>query len=1746
MPRIPKSPKLDEEEEIRTNRLRAKLAGRREDAQERIEVLEKLLSSQALNLDATREQAASLKRRMDFERYPLPHEQEVWTGCQPAHIASVSAFQWGCPLPTADCHQNVMREGTDTPSFGHEAGAAELPMDDMQKVERTAVTLDMIPVVLAARKELTLMSKNDLNNSEWEQLVHLEMKVVEMSASFHELEQKNSELERRLQKTNGFEEHVSCLEKQLDSAYHVVDQLDAAESHVHRLEEEVSEQARMLQKMNYVKEKAEDIEAGLVRATRIEKTVKELQEQAVSLHKQQSLERRSVQRVMALEQEVSEQARYLGKSQEKAVDLAAGMEGVTRIEETVKELQVLLQKQQSVKKMHALEQEVSQQARNWKRHDDEGISATHNSRGAEQWVIGAWEEEALAQARRVDRMTELEEQCVSLKEALDYAHDSIEEGALEQSKSLKKIKQLENHILSLQRQLIEVNDCNNQFDKAEKIETIVKQEVSELPHVMVAKVSSLEQAKQALPHGVIEKVSSLEQQLDDAENCIFNLNMQKDQLADRTKHLEEKSKQAPDVHSTMGQLKNSMRQWNLWSLEQEVNEQAKTLKQMKYVEEQNVSLQKQLLAAHHALDNFNVNARDTMAQLRTADRATSTFDQETSSYQALDLARMRQYEQETVFIEEHFALAHDAMEEKIAACDRKLEKMKDLEEQEEHLLEVNDIIGQFTSNCTNDMVGEFSTDSCSSERTILDLEQEVSAQARRASNLEQQVLDQARDLETIRQMQEGVTSMEEKASEQSTNLRHIIRIDEEPVTACDTRPAELSPSLSSLTKPSLHTTTCPQKSLAVSTHDVRAHSAACEAEIEESQAYFLEQELSALQCRYDLITCSLEQEVSRHSNNLATMKQLEEEVVAANNAACQHNQIAQHTSRQLSKAEQTIFAIEQEFYDQSIKLVSIRAGEEEAVALLDVHPSRRDLQNGTDLKKMKSTEEKERESVDRYHGTGQFNTHLSKWKDVELQQEISEQGVELERMKLAEQQTLQQEASQVISLEVRLTSAEKILSSFRQSEMTASVAELEVAEQARGLEEMKQIECLLEEKASFLEQRLLTAQDIVHQCHDQAGHDEKKISSLELEVHQMAEDVHRAQQRSLAFEQEASELARDLGMMTEIKDQANSSWLVEMQHQLREARGTQRELGMMTEIKDRADSSWFAEMQRQVLEAADLQAQLSASEAKANLLEEQVSEQALQFLEKQLVDAHTANVELCAMEKKVDAVENQERTRDVQKITELEQQTYALRQQVVDAHDVIDHLREKERRDFAIEQQISERARNSVEHIAALEKQLIGAHDAIRRLSLGQSCNLEGEVSVREEPHSGWQKEKGVAVLEERLAATLSLERMLHMEALEAHRSEAPGTFEWLCKRANEKPLPVISEESILIGQAIEPIIEGEDQRALPAPNDGASSSDAVQDAISMVQSSNSIDHNMNSKAANEHEVLSLIELEDSEPRASFDQKRGTWTPCIIAMGQSVAGAVTGEEEILAQIVGVKSVAELKVQQKFNLNGKHLVCLPNAFSQMDCLVEVHANSNQLAELPESLIHLAGLQILAVGNNNLQRLPEFHGEETHLRTLVLRHNQLTVLPESFGQFKSLEVLQLMKNSLNALPQSFCELRALRNLDLSSNQLFALPHDFGKLVKLRSLDLNSNFLSRLPETIGLLEDLQTLDARSNVLEELPKTFLRLKALQTLDLRSNRLRQLPGPLKEKLPELRSMRVEDNPLLEIIGSRSDTTICS
>jgi internalin A len=151
-------------------------------------------------------------------------------------------------------------------------------------------------------------------------------------------------------------------------------------------------------------------------------------------------------------------------------------------------------------------------------------------------------------------------------------------------------------------------------------------------------------------------------------------------------------------------------------------------------------------------------------------------------------------------------------------------------------------------------------------------------------------------------------------------------------------------------------------------------------------------------------------------------------------------------------------------------------------------------------------------------------------------------------------------------------------------------------------------------------------------------------------------------------------------------------------------------------------------------------------------------------------------------------------------------------------------------------------------------------------------------------------------------------------------------------------------------------------------------------------------------------------------------------------------------------------------------------------------------------------------------------------------LSLVNRGLTALPPEVTQLTSLRRLNLDYNALTALPPEIGQLTDLRTLGLFGNQLTVLPPEIGQLTVLQDLDLRQNQLTTLPPEIGQLADLQNLYLSYGQLTALPPEIGQLTALQYLDVSGNQLTALPRQLADLLTGTLAIRLDNNPLPDLI----------
>uniref|UniRef100_A0A8C1WMQ4 Leucine rich repeat containing 32 n=1 Tax=Cyprinus carpio TaxID=7962 RepID=A0A8C1WMQ4_CYPCA len=231
-----------------------------------------------------------------------------------------------------------------------------------------------------------------------------------------------------------------------------------------------------------------------------------------------------------------------------------------------------------------------------------------------------------------------------------------------------------------------------------------------------------------------------------------------------------------------------------------------------------------------------------------------------------------------------------------------------------------------------------------------------------------------------------------------------------------------------------------------------------------------------------------------------------------------------------------------------------------------------------------------------------------------------------------------------------------------------------------------------------------------------------------------------------------------------------------------------------------------------------------------------------------------------------------------------------------------------------------------------------------------------------------------------------------------------------------------------------------------------------------------------------------------------------------------------------------------------------------AFESLTGLSELDLSVNSISCIRDfNLFQLKTLNLSKNSLNNFQTVDS--ALEFELQYLDLRENKILyfpVLPER----NKLRYLDLSRNLLRSVncsgpleelenlkasgylftdhdkPLCLCvnqrhqELPKLLYLDLSYNQLKAIPSSFfSSMVSLESLNISNNCLESFNvASEGLLKSLKTLDISYNNLQNLSFGESSLAALEVLHLQGNALSTLDAEIFSRLPNIRSLHLQQN----------------
>ena len=220
---------------------------------------------------------------------------------------------------------------------------------------------------------------------------------------------------------------------------------------------------------------------------------------------------------------------------------------------------------------------------------------------------------------------------------------------------------------------------------------------------------------------------------------------------------------------------------------------------------------------------------------------------------------------------------------------------------------------------------------------------------------------------------------------------------------------------------------------------------------------------------------------------------------------------------------------------------------------------------------------------------------------------------------------------------------------------------------------------------------------------------------------------------------------------------------------------------------------------------------------------------------------------------------------------------------------------------------------------------------------------------------------------------------------------------------------------------------------------------------------------------------------------------------------------------------------------KLSFDNTPIAELPSWIAELRELVQLDISKTALRTLPDALCELPKLYwISCFGTKTLERLPERIGR-LPLRYLNLQYCRLVELPASIGALEQMAELLVCNNRLSTLPASVGALR-LATLDLRGNCITSLPAELAR-CGVTELSLMENGMKALPEAVGRLPELRSLRLDGNPDLDLPgacRILASAPKLERLSLSSMNLSALPDELA-LLPKLDTISVSWNPLENI-----------
>lgn len=159
----------------------------------------------------------------------------------------------------------------------------------------------------------------------------------------------------------------------------------------------------------------------------------------------------------------------------------------------------------------------------------------------------------------------------------------------------------------------------------------------------------------------------------------------------------------------------------------------------------------------------------------------------------------------------------------------------------------------------------------------------------------------------------------------------------------------------------------------------------------------------------------------------------------------------------------------------------------------------------------------------------------------------------------------------------------------------------------------------------------------------------------------------------------------------------------------------------------------------------------------------------------------------------------------------------------------------------------------------------------------------------------------------------------------------------------------------------------------------------------------------------------------------------------------------------------------LKEIKDLNFRGDQLTSIPASIRLLKNLVGLSFSFVSLGDFPKEILALKQLKNLTINQVSMKEIPTGIGQLENLESLTLFQNRLELLPQEIGGLSKLGYLNLSNNKLSNLPESLLKIPNLVDLNLYRNHFTILPDFIDQFQSLTSLKLEYNRLLTLPESL-----------------------------------------------------------------------------